>query len=45
MYDDTDKFDFSSCPKTHPILTRKIIEYTDDSKPFIYNAKVPAKFK
>ena len=45
LYDDKDKFDFSSYPKTHPNFTRNIIGYTNDNKPIIYNAKVPAKFK
>jgi len=35
LYDDNDKFDFSSCPKTHPNFTRNIIGYTDDNKPII----------
>ena len=42
MYDDNDKFDFSSYPKTHPHFTRNIIGYIDVNKPIIYNAKVPA---
>ena len=45
MYDDNDKFDFSSYPKTHPNYTRNIIGYTDDNTPIIYNTKVPGKFK
>ena len=45
LYDDNDKFDFSSYPKTHPSFTRNIIGYTDDNKPIIYNAKVPASLK
>ena len=36
---------FSSYPKTHSNFTRKIIGYTDDNKPIVHNAKVPAKFK
>ena len=45
MYDDNDKFDFSSYPKTHTNYTRNIIGYTDDNTPIIYNTKVPGKFK
>ena len=45
MYEDNDKFDFSSYPKSHPNFTRNIIGYTDDNTPIIHNAKVPAKFK
>ena len=45
LYYDNGKFDSSSYPKTHPNFTRNIIGYTDDNKPIIYNAKVPAKFK
>jgi hypothetical protein len=46
MYDDNDKFDFSSYPKSHPNSTRNIIiGYTDDdNKPIVHNTKVPAKF-
>ena len=45
LYDDNAKFEFSSYPKTHSNFTRNIIGYTDDNKPSVYNAKVPAKFK
>ena len=45
MYDDNDKFDLSSYPKSHPNYTRNIIGYTDDNTPIIHHAKVPAKFK
>ena len=45
LYDDTDKFDVSSYPKSHPNFTRNIIGYTDDNNPIIHNAKAPAKFK
>jgi len=47
MYDDSDKFGFSSYPKSHPNSTRNIIiGYTDDdNKPIVHNAKVPAKIK
>ena len=31
--------------KTHPNFTRNMMGYTDDNKPSIHNAKVPAKFK
>ena len=44
LYDDNDKVDFSSYPKTHPNFTRIMIGYTDDNKPIIHNAKAPAKF-
>ena len=40
-----DKFGFSSYPKTHPNFTRNVIGYTDDNKPIVHNAKVPAMFK
>ena len=30
LYDDNDKFDFSSYPQTHPNFTRNIIGYIDD---------------
>ena len=33
MYDDNDKFDFSSYPKPHPNYSRNIIGYTNDSTP------------
>ena len=38
LYDKTDKFDFSSYPKSHPNFTR-------NNKAIIHNAKVPANFK
>ena len=45
LYEGNDKFDCSAFPKTNPKFTRNLIGYTEDSKPIIYNAKVPAKFK
>ena len=45
LCDDNDIFVFSSYPITHPNFTRNIIGYTDDNKPILYNARVPAKFK
>ena len=44
LYDDNEKFDFSLYPKSHPNFTRNIIGYTDDNKPIIHNATVPARF-
>ena len=46
LYDDNDKFDFSSYPKSHSNFTRNLVGYIDDdNKPIIQNAKVPARFK
>ena len=33
LYDDNDKFGFSSYPKAHPNFTRNIMGYTDDNEP------------
>ena len=45
LYDDSDKFDFSAYPKSHPNFTRNIAGYIDDKTPVMHNAKVPAEFK
>jgi len=46
LYDDNDKFDLSSYPKSHPNFTRNIIiGYMYDNKPIIHNVKVPAQSK